>query len=231
MIELQQVTKRYSNGHTAINNVNFHLASGDFAFLTGHSGAGKSTLLKLIAAMEPVTQGKMRVANYQLNDIAPRHIPYLRRKIGIILQSPNLLMDRRVFDNVALPLIVSGGYSYQEINSRVRAVLAKVSLTKKENCYPYELSGGEQQRISIARAIVNKPELLLADEPTGNLDPELAAEIMFLFEQFNQLGMTVLIASHDLGLIKHFRHQQFTLVEGKLLHATGSTEKITTLPE
>ena len=230
MIELQQVTKRYSNGRMALNNVNFHLASGDFAFLTGHSGAGKSTLLKLIAAIEPVTQGRIRVANYQLNDIPQRRIPYLRREIGIILQSPNLLMDRRVFDNVALPLIVSG-YDYKEISSRVRAVLAKVSLTNKENFYPHELSGGEQQRVSIARAVVNKPALLLADEPTGNLDPDLAAEIMYLFEQFNQLGMTVLIASHDLGLIKSFKHQQFTLVEGKLLHAQGTAEKITPVTE
>ncbi|MES2218178.1 MAG: cell division ATP-binding protein FtsE [Pseudomonadota bacterium] len=231
MIELQHVTKRYSNGHKALDHVNFHLASGDFAFLTGHSGAGKSTLLKLIAGLEPVTEGRIRVANMQLNDLSQRRMPYLRRKIGIILQSPNLLMDRHVFDNVALPLIVSGGYNYKEISSRVRAVLAKVSLTNKENFYPYELSGGEQQRISIARAIVNKPELLVADEPTGNLDPDLAAEIMFLFEQFNQLGMTVLIASHDLGLIKNFKHQQFTLVGGKLLHAQGTADKISTFVE
>jgi cell division transport system ATP-binding protein len=231
MIELQQVTKRYANGHKALDHVNFTLASGDFAFLTGHSGAGKSTLLKLLVALEPVTEGKIRVANHQLNDIPQRRIPYLRRQIGIISQSPNLLMDRHVFDNVALPLIVSGGYSYKEISSRVRAVLAKVSLTNKENRYPYELSGGEQQRISIARAIVNKPELLLADEPTGNLDPDLAAEIMYLFEQFNQLGMTVLIVSHDLGLIKDFKHRQFTLVEGKLLHAQGTAEKITAFAE
>jgi cell division transport system ATP-binding protein len=221
MIELRNVSMRYPNGYMALDNVNFHLASGDFAFLTGHSGAGKSTLLKLIAGIEPLTQGQIRVGHYQLKNLAARYIPYLRRQIGIILQTPNLLMDRRVFDNIALPLIIAG-HSSKEINSRIRAVLAKVCLTNKENCYPYELSGGEQQRVAIARAIVNKPALLLADEPTGNLDPSLASEIMHLFNQFNQLGMTILIASHDLSLITSFKHQQFTLAEGKLIHASES---------
>jgi cell division transport system ATP-binding protein len=219
MIELQHVSKRYPNGHLALDNVNFHLDKGEFAFLTGHSGAGKSTILKLIAALEEPTQGQIVVANTHFKKLSPRKIPYLRRQIGIILQSPNLLMDRTVLENVALPLILAG-FAYSEITSRVRAVLAKVSLSKKEKCFPYELSTGEQQRVSIARAVINKPALLLADEPTGNLDPKLACEIMQLFEQFNHLGMTILIASHDLSLINRFRHKQIILSEGKLVYAT-----------
>lgn len=218
MIELQRVSKRYPNGYLALDNVDFNLAAGEFAFLTGPSGAGKSTLLKLIAAIEPFNQGQIIVDNQDVKKLRPSQIPYLRRKIGVILQTPNLLMDRSVFDNVALPLIVAG-HSYDDISSRVRAVLAKVSLAKKENAYPYELSGGEQQRISIARAVINKPAILLADEPTGNLDANLAAEIMALFGQFNRLGMTILIVSHDLSLINHTRHRHITLTQGKIVDA------------
>jgi len=217
MIELQKVSKRYPNGYLALDSVDFHLAQGEFAFLTGHSGAGKSTLLKLIAALESFNEGNIIIDKTSLKNLAAKHIPLLRRNIGMILQNPNLLPDRTVFDNVALPLIIAG-YSYKEICSRVRAVLSKVSLSKKENCLPFELSGGEQQRVSIARAVINKPSILLADEPTGNLDPELANEVMQLFEQFNCLGMTILIASHDLSLIRHFSHKRFILAEGKLLH-------------
>ncbi len=218
MIELKQVSKRYPNGHLALDDVNFKLPAGDFAILTGPSGAGKSTLLKLIAGIEPLHQGQITVADFALHKMPEKQIPYLRRQIGIILQSPNLLSDKTVFDNVALPLVVAG-YSYKEICSRVRAVLAKVSLAKKENCYPVELSSGEQQRVSIARAVVNKPAVLIADEPTGNLDGKLARETMQLFEQFNQLGMTLLIVSHDLNLINQFKHRRLLLEEGKLIDA------------
>jgi cell division transport system ATP-binding protein len=217
MIELHNVSKRYPNGYKALDNVNFHLAPGDFVFLTGHSGAGKSTLLKLLAAIEPPSAGQIRIGDFHLENLSARRVPELRRQIGMILQTPNLLMNRTVFDNVALPLIIAG-YSYKDISTRVRAVLAKVSLSDRENYYPYELSGGEQQRIAIGRAIINKPAVLLADEPTGNLDPQLASEIMHLFAQFNRLGMTVLIASHDLNLINSFNYPQFTLNEGKLFH-------------
>lgn len=217
MILFQRVSKRYTNGYLALDNLSFQLKKGEFAFLTGHSGAGKSTLLKLIAAIESPTHGQITIADQHMHQLKPRHIPYLRRQIGMILQSPNLLMDRTVADNIALPLVISG-LSYKEIQSRVRAVLAKVSLHHKEKHFPQELSSGEQQRVAIARAIVNKPALLIADEPTGNLDPDLAAEIMHLFEQFNTLGMTVLIASHDLGLIQRLKHRVITLAEGKLLH-------------
>ncbi len=214
-IEAHYVSKRYPNGFLALDNVNFKIAAGEFVFLTGHSGAGKSTLLKLIAAIESLDQGQLTVDKQSLSTIKQRHIPALRRKIGLIAQSPNLLPDRTVFDNVALPLIVSGS-PYREIQSRVRAVLSKMGLHTKQKCFPIELSCGEQQRVSIARAIINKPPLLLADEPTGNLDPDLAAEIMDLFQQFNRLGMTMLIASHDLGLIQKLNHRVLTLVEGKL---------------
>ena len=215
MIHLQHVSKRYANGYLALDNVSFQLAQGELAFLTGHSGAGKSTLLKLIAAIELVSHGHITVYNQHLNKIKPRHIPAFRRNIGIILQTPNLLTDRSIIDNVALPLIVAGS-PYREIQSRVRAVLAKMGLQNKQKCFPYELSSGEQQRVAIARAIINKPAILLADEPTGNLDPDLAAEIMSLFQQFNQLGMTMLIASHDLALIHKFKHRVIKLSEGKL---------------
>ncbi len=222
MIELHRVSKHYPNGHLALDNVCLKIAAGEFVFLTGHSGAGKSTLLKLLAAIEPISDGQLIVAKQNLKTISTRRIPYLRRQIGIILQTPNLLMNKSVFDNVALPLVVAG-YSYKEISSRVRAVLAKVCLAKHENRFPYELSGGEQQRIAIARAIINKPALLLADEPTGNLDPHLANEIMCLFEQFNRLGMTIIIASHDLELVRRFGHRQLILAEGKLIEAELAT--------
>jgi cell division transport system ATP-binding protein len=221
MIEMLHVSKRYPNGHLALDNVSFQLGAGEFAFLTGRSGAGKSTLLKLLAAIEAPTQGQIVVAKTHFKKLSARKIPYLRRQIGIILQSPNLLMDRPVLENVALPLILAG-YDYREICSRVRAVLAKVSLSNKEKCFPFELSTGEQQRVSIARAVINKPALLLADEPTGNLDPKLACEIMQLFEQFNDLGMTILIASHDQSLINRFRHKQIILADGKLIYAKAT---------
>jgi cell division transport system ATP-binding protein len=215
LIHLQHVSKRYTNGYLALDNISLDVMKGELAFLTGHSGAGKSTLLKLIAAIERPSHGQIKVADHHLNKLKPRHIPFFRRHIGIILQSPNLLMDRSVLDNAALPLIVAGS-PYREIQSRARAILGKMGLQNKQKCFPYELSSGEQQRVAIARAVINKPSILLADEPTGNLDPDLAAETMDLFLQFNQLGMTMLIASHDLALIHKLKHRVITLSEGTL---------------
>ena len=186
------------------------------AFLTGPSGAGKSTLLKLIALIERANQGQIHIDGHDLARVGRRGVPYLRRRIGIIFQSHRLLFDRTVFDNVALPLVISG-YGTAEIGRRVRAALDKVGLLGKERAYPITLSGGEQQRVGIARAVVNKPMLLLADEPTGNLDPELSLEIMRLFAQFNQVGVTVLIASHDLELISQLRHPILRLKQGRLI--------------
>jgi len=185
------------------------------AFLTGHSGAGKSTLLKLIAMMELCSRGNIILDGQNLNKATEKQIPFIRRKLGIIFQDNKLLHDRTIFDNVALPLIVSG-YGYQEIGRRVRAALDKVGLLGKEKKYPLTLSGGEQQRVGIARAVINKPRLILADEPTGNLDPELSAEVMHLFEQFQAVGVTVLIASHDVGLLKQMGHKILTLSHGQL---------------
>lgn len=215
MIQFQNVSKRYPSGQEALSQVNFELERGEMAFLTGHSGAGKSTLLKLIALIERPSAGEIIVGGEYLSAVSKRRIPYLRRSMGLIFQDPKLLMDRTVFDNVAVPLVISGMH-HQDIARRVRAALDKVGLLSKEKQYPEMLSGGEQQRVGIARAVVHKPALLLADEPTGNLDPQLSAEIMQLFERFNQVGVSVLIASHDLALIASMSHRIICLREGQL---------------
>ena len=219
MIEFDNVSKRYNNGFDALKQVKFHIAKGEMAFLTGHSGAGKSTLLKLITLIEKPTAGRVFVNGHNLSQLPGRRIPHLRRSIGVIFQNPNLLDDYTVFDNVALPLVIAG-YRHQEIGRRVRAALDKVNLLNKEKYYPQALSGGEQQRVGIARAVVHKPAVLLADEPTGNLDPQLSSEIMYLFEQFNQVGVSILIASHDLALIGRLQHRIMTLHQGAMV-STG----------
>ena len=216
MIKFDRVSKRYPGGHEALLNVGFELADGEFAFLTGHSGAGKSTLLKLVMQMEKASGGQVIVNGQNLNRLPRRQLPFFRRQIGVVFQDHQLLFDRTVFDNVALPLRVAG-YNNEDAARRVRAALDKVGLLKKENQNPIALSGGEQQRVGIARAVVNKPVLLLADEPTGNLDPELSAEIMDLFDQFNQVGTSVLVATHDHGLIDKRKHKVLTLEQGRLL--------------
>ncbi len=216
MIRFDNVSKRYPGGHEALTNISFQLHRGAMAFLTGHSGAGKSTLLKLIALIERTTRGQLYVDGQNVSRIGKRLVPFLRRKIGFIFQDHHLLFDRTVFDNVALPLIISG-YRHQEIGRRVRAALDKVSLLDKEKLSPITLSGGEQQRVGIARAVVNKPLLLLADEPTGNLDPELSREIMELFALFNQVGVSVLIASHDIGLIEQMDYPVLALDHGRIV--------------
>ena len=215
MIRFDQVSKRYEGGKEALSRVSFELEDAEMAFLTGHSGAGKSTLMKLIIMMERPSQGQVFLQNQNLNRLSRRHIPQVRRSVGVVFQNHQLLFDRTVFDNVALPLNVAG-YQPREIGRRVRAALSKVGLSDKENRYPVSLSGGEQQRVGIARAVVNKPPVLLADEPTGNLDPELSAEIMNLFLQFNQVGVTVLIATHDLGLVSAMGLRQLKLGGGRL---------------
>ncbi len=217
MIQFDRVSKRYPNGKDALSKVGFTLPAGQLTFLTGHSGAGKSTLLKLIMMIERPTQGQVLIDNQNLNGFSNRHIPLLRRKIGMVHQNHQLLFDRSVFDNVALPLIIAG-YARADIGKRVRAALDKVGLLDKEKLNPIMLSGGEQQRVGIARAEVNKPPLLLADEPTGNLDPALSEEIMDLFKDFARVGVAVLIATHDLSLIARYNHRLLTLREGRLIH-------------
>ncbi|MFV0275913.1 MAG: cell division ATP-binding protein FtsE [Parahaliea sp.] len=218
MIRFERVSKRYQEGHDALREISLDIARDELVFLTGHSGAGKSTLLRLIMLMDRPTRGKVLVNDRDLASIGSRGIPAHRRNIGVVFQNHRLLDDRSVFDNVALPLVIAG-YEQREIGRRVRAALDKVGLLAHERALPVTLSGGEQQRVGIARAVVGRPAILLADEPTGNLDPALSAEIMQLFEDFNQVGVTVLIASHDLTLISRLQHRIVTLREGQLLGA------------
>ena len=215
MIRFDYISKRYPGGFEALSRISFHLPRGKLCYLTGHSGAGKSTLLKLIALIERPSRGQIILDGINLNNIRNKRIPQIRRNIGIIFQNHHLLYDRRVYDNVAMPLLIQG-YRHREIGKRVRAALDQVGLLNKEKADPITLTGGEQQRVGIARAIVHKPALLLADEPTGNLDPELSREIMELFARFNQFGTTVLIASHDLDLINQMGFPTISLNKGTI---------------
>ena len=218
MIRFDQVHKRYANGREALAGVSFGIEDGEMAFLTGHSGAGKSSILKLIALLERPTRGQVLVGNQNTAAIKPRGIPQFRRQIGVVFQDHKLLLDRPIADNVALPLIIAGTPK-REIDRRVRAALDQVGLLGKEGSRPLELSAGEQQRVGIARAIVGKPKLLIADEPTGNLDPDLALEIMRLFKRFNDVGVTVLIATHDVHLIDLVGARRIVLGEGRVAAA------------
>ena len=216
MIKFDDVSKKYQGSVDALSRVSFELATGEMAFLTGHSGAGKSTLMKLIILLERASQGQVFVNGVNLKRVSRRHIPMVRRGVGVVFQNHQLLFDRSVYDNVALPLTIAG-YAPREVGRRVRAALSKVSLSDKEKQMPSALSGGEQQRVGIARAVVNKPPVLLADEPTGNLDSELSREILELFRQFNQVGVCVLIATHDLNLVRQGGCRQLVLNQGKLI--------------
>ncbi len=210
MIEFKQVSKKYPTGQLALYNVDLTLEAGEMVFITGHSGAGKSTLLKLVALLERPSRGEIFVGGHSLAKMTKVQIPNYRRRIGFIFQDPHLLYDRSVFDNIALPLMISG-MSHQDIRRRVQAALDKVGLSGKERIFPLMLSAGEKQRVGIARAMVNKPTIILADEPTGNLDPELAQDIMFTFAQFNELGATVMIASHDHTLVERMKKRTIVL--------------------
>ena len=216
MIQFEQVNKIYPGGRMALENVSFGLAPGEMAFLTGHRGAGKSTLLKLITAIERPTTGKVTIHGQDIAKMKRSDVPYLRRNIGIIFQDHNLLMDRSVYDNLALPLVIEG-FKSSEISKRVEGALDMVGLGDKAAYAPIQLSGGEQQRVGIARAVINRPPLLLADEPTGNLDPKLSMDILRLFETLNASGTTVLIATHDLGLIARMRYRTLTLRQGRMV--------------
>ena len=216
MLQFTNVCKRYPEGGDALAGISFKLKQGDLGFLTGPSGAGKSTLLRLIPVIERPTRGQIMLAGKNLARLSRREVPVLRRQLGLIFQDFRLLHDRTVFDNVALPLIIAG-HSPVEIGRRVRAALDKVGLLNKEQRHPIGLSGGEQQRVGIARAIVHKPPIILADEPTGNLDPDLAREIMELFRELNQVGVTFLIASHDLELISRMGGRMLKLQQGRLV--------------
>lgn len=220
MIRFDHVTKRYPERGEALHDLSFELDSGEMAFLTGRSGAGKSTLLKLVGLLERPTRGSVIVNGRDLGTLSRRQIPYYRREVGIIFQDHHLLSDRSVFDNVALPLVVSR-MGRPEIARRVRAALDQVGLLDKERVLPATLSGGEQQRVGIARAVVGRPSVLLADEPTGNLDPDLSREIMQLFRRFHQVGVTLLIATHDIALITAMPYRTLTLDQGRLVIDSG----------
>lgn len=216
IITFEHVGKRYGGRYEALADLNFTINAGEMVFLTGHSGAGKSSVLKLLTCLERPSRGRIIVGGRDLASMRAARIPFYRRQIGVVFQDHQLLFDRSVFDNVAMPLMIQGMHP-RDAARRVRAALDKVGLLHREHALPIELSGGEQQRIGIARAVVNKPALLLADEPTGNLDPQLSADIMRLFEDFNRIGTTVLLASHDLALIARLRHRVMKLRDGRLI--------------
>ena len=215
MIRFENVHKRYPNAREALSGVSLNIDRGEMVFLTGPSGAGKSTLLKLIALIERPSRGSVIVNQRNTAKVSRRGIPKFRQRIGIVFQDHKLLLDRSVFDNVALPLVISG-HSRRDIERRVRASLDQVGLLDRESHPPLSLSSGEQQRVGIARAVAGRPDLVIADEPTGNLDPGLSLDIMRLFERFNEVGVTLLIATHDLELLGHMDRRRIELVSGKL---------------
>ena len=223
MIRFDQVSKHYDGGHAALSQLSFEVPAGEMAFVTGHSGAGKSTLLKMLALIERPSHGHIVLDGQPLAKVGHGGIPKLRRRIGMVFQDHRLLMDRSVFANVELPLVIAG-VAPPERTRRVRAALEKVGLLACEKQLPATLSTGEQQRVGIARAIVARPSLLIADEPTGNLDPQLAMEIMALFDEFQQVGTTVLIASHDLPLIKRMHKRVIVLDHGRLVADLAAEE-------
>ena len=219
MISFENVAKRYPNGREALAGVTFQIEPGEFVFLTGRSGAGKSSVLKLIALLERPSRGSVTVAGQNTSKIKARTIPAFRRAIGVVFQDHKLLLDRPIYDNVALPLVVAGT-PLKEIDRRVRAALDQVGLLGRERSSPLELSVGEQQRVGIARAVISKPRLLIADEPTGNLDPGLAVEVMRVFKRFQEVGVTVIIASHDPHLVEQFGEREIVLDGGRVMSDT-----------
>jgi cell division transport system ATP-binding protein len=215
LVSFSAVAKRYPGGQDALKDVSFSLEAGELAFLTGRSGAGKSTLLKLIPAIERPTSGSVIVNGQNIASLKRAAIPYLRRNLGVVFQDQKLLYDRSVYDNVMLPLAFSG-QAPREAARRVRAALDKVGLAGRENANPIQLSGGEQQRVAIARAVVNRPAVLIADEPTANLDAEAAARVLDIFVAFRQVGVTVLIATHDLALVERYAGRILKLEQGRI---------------
>ena len=216
MIRFENVTKRYDGGREALRDISLQIESGEMIFLTGHSGAGKSTLLKLVALIERPTRGQVLIDGRNIGRLPDRQVPRHRRQIGMVFQDHKLLADRSIFDNVALPLVIAGANS-RDIEKRVRAALDQVGLLGRERNKPGTLSTGEQQRVGIARAVVSRPRLLIADEPTGNLDPELSLDIIEIFKRFNDVGVTMLIATHDLALLDHFSGRRVALADGAMV--------------
>lgn len=220
MIEFQHVFKSYGQGRHILADLTFKVAAGEFVYVAGPSGAGKSTLLKLIGGLEPPSRGSIQVHGHRLDQLSARARPYLRRAVGVILQDTHLLFDRSAIDNVLLPLAVTG-LAPSLARARARAALEKVGLSSKENTRPIELSGGEQQRLAIARAIVNRPAILIADEPTASLDIDTARRIMSVFKDFNRVGVTTVIASHDDALMAEYATRAFKIEPGKFADSAG----------
>ena len=229
MIRFEHVYKRYPNGREALTDLSLNIESGEIVFLTGHSGAGKSSLLKLITLIERPSRGQLVVNGHNVNAVKRGKIPQFRQQIGVVFQDHKLLLDRTIFDNVALPLIITG-VGQKEIGKRVRAALDQVGLLGREHSLPLELSTGEQQRVGIARAVVSKPAILIADEPTGNLDPDLSIEVMNIFQRFNEVGVTVLVASHDLYLLEHFPVRRVRLEGGRVVATDESQAEVSLDP-
>jgi len=219
-IVFERVTKRFDNGQEALSEISVEFASGSMTFLTGHSGAGKSTFLRLLIGAESATRGRIYVDDVDISRLGARRMPWYRREVGVVFQDHNLLLQHSVFDNVALPLRINH-LGEREVASRVRGALGTVELLGKEHLMPSQLSTGEQQRVGIARAVVGRPKILLADEPTGNLDPDLARSVMELFGRFNELGTTVLIASHDIALIQSLGMPTLNLAAGRIADVDG----------
>jgi cell division transport system ATP-binding protein len=216
MIRFQQVTKSYEGSQGGLSQVSLHIRSGEMVFVTGHSGAGKSTLFKLIAMMEKPTRGEIFLNGSDISSLKSSHISSVRRQMGLVFQTPHLLNHRTVLDNVALPLYLDG-FKVDEAKKRANAALDKVGLHHKKHQMPLTLSTGEQQRVGIARAVISRPAIILADEPTGNVDPKMALEMMRVFETFNAIGTTVVIASHDLDLVRQLGHRVITLDNGRVV--------------
>ena len=213
MVRLIDVYKEYDNGTKALKGVNLRIDDGEFVFLVGPSGSGKSTVIKLITGEIGATEGRLMVNGYNLNNIAGRQIPYMRRTLGIIFQDFRLIEKKTVYENLAFVMRAIGA-STREVKRRIPYVLQLVGLENKENAYPGQLSGGEQQRVAIARALVNNPSMIIADEPTGNLDPQRSLEIMSLLERINELGTTVLVVTHEMGLVRRFAKRVVTIEDG-----------------
>ncbi len=224
MIEFKHVFKSYGRGRNILSDITFRVTAGEFVFVAGPSGAGKSTLLKMIGGLEPPSRGSIEVNGQRLDELSARARPYLRRAVGVILQDTHLLYDRSAINNVLLPLAVTG-LAPDQARARARAALEKVGLSNKEDMNPIELSGGEQQRLAIARAIVNRPSILIADEPTANLDRETAHRIMSVFRDFNRVGVTTLIASHDEALMADYSSRTFRIDPGKFTDMSGRGAK------
>jgi cell division transport system ATP-binding protein len=218
MIRFDRASKRYLNGREALTAASFEIGDGEMVFLTGRSGAGKSTILKLISLLERPTRGLVMVNGHNTAALSSRKIPAFRRELGVVFQDHRLLTERSIFDNVALPLhAAETGISLKEIDRRVRAALDQVGLLDRARSLPLELSVGEQQRVGIARAVVGKPRLLIADEPTGNLDPGLSLEVMGIFRRFNEVGVTVVVATHDLDIVRAWKLREIQVEGGRVL--------------